>query len=629
MGWKFFVGVVPLLALTACVVNSGGGGGRCVLPVEPVQAISGPGDVENVFPLAVGDLWHDSVTHTAGVEKVPKARDYEAVSRVTGTAMVNQVVALVRSYWDTDGSSWDDYFTKDAGGVTLWGSSDVSDFLTAALAPFRIMRFPVDSGDAFVPFDCAAIPISVDLDGDSVPETLGARSKVSVAGRDDVTVTAGYFSDAIRVDESYDLQVRYSADGSSVRVLTDVSGWYAPGVGRVMESARTETAPLGSPPAGADVETEDTELLGATVSGVSGGLQPELDLTPGELDFPGCPTVASDGSRFLVVFLARGPDPVRPPLVATGLYGMFVSAEGVPSDPFPILGPNSVFSLCRAEERLAAAFDGTNFLVAFTLQSRIWGVRISPSGEVLDPGGGFLIADITFPQENVGAALSFGGDAYLVVWHRADSFSGSARGNTIMGAFVSPDGTVGPSMVLADDPDTSRLRAATAFDGTNFLVAWLDGRGAPANLPGPRYIYGARVARDGTVIDPGGFPVALSISAKERTRVAFDGTDFRVSWTDNGFPDENRILTRRIATDGTLVDGPATDDGREVEAGRVIYFGIAGVVQDSVEGHWRWHNLTDYTNVASTDTHALWVWQGPVSGLFGAMVFPKFGAVSG
>ena len=95
---------------------------------------------------------------------------------------------------------------------------------------------------------------------------------------------------------------------------------------------------------------------------------------------------------------------------------------------------------------------------------------------------------------------------------------------------------------------------SAAWNGTNYLVAWTDNRN------GNNDIYGARIAPDGTVLDPGGFPICTN-TAKQITVynncVASDGTDWLVVWGDNRMndpPPDDNIFAARVAADGTVLD---------------------------------------------------------------------------
>jgi hypothetical protein len=132
------------------------------------------------------------------------------------------------------------------------------------------------------------------------------------------------------------------------------------------------------------------------------------------------------------------------------------------------------------------------FLVAWT-GIGIEGTRVAYDGTVLDPGG-LALSPPSFLIENA-PALSFDGSAALVVW---------ARYGDIVGTRVAPDGSVlgVPGFPISAAPEEQGLPEVT-FDGVHHRVAWLDTR-PPTSAANPLSVHGARVAGDGTVLEPGG-----------------------------------------------------------------------------------------------------------------------------
>src|SRR5207244_7512088 len=108
----------------------------------------------------------------------------------------------------------------------------------------------------------------------------------------------------------------------------------------------------------------------------------------------------------------------------------------------------------------AIGFGSGNYLVAYhdsRLGGGIYGARLAPNGEVLDPNG--------IPISGVGSerpAVAFDGANYLVAWN--------ASSGLISGARMSPDGTVldPDGIPISAGPNDSQ--PAVAFDGTNSLV---------------------------------------------------------------------------------------------------------------------------------------------------------------
>ncbi len=235
-----------------------------------------------------------------------------------------------------------------------------------------------------------------------------------------------------------------------------------------------EPHPAGEDIRGARVSTAGQVLDGA---GIAISTAPVRQLSP---------SVAGGGGRFLVAW-----EDTRDSALFDLRFTPFaarVSGEGVVLDRRGLrLAPPERFGM-----EPDVVYMGRDFLVAWT-GIGIEGTRVSPSGAVLDPAG-LALSPPSFFIENA-PSLAFDGTTALVVW---------AKFGDIVASRVTPAGTVvgTPGFPIADAPEEQGL-PDVAFDGTGYRVVWLDTRSPPSAL-NPLNVYGARVERDGTVLEPGG-----------------------------------------------------------------------------------------------------------------------------
>jgi hypothetical protein len=251
------------------------------------------------------------------------------------------------------------------------------------------------------------------------------------------------------------------------------------------------------------------------------------------------PAVSYDGSNYFVVweeYCCAGAD----------LYGTRVAPDATVLDPYGI--PLSTASGNQTQP--AVAFDGTNYLVVWQ-DSRdgpyeycdIYGTRITPDGTVLDPSG-IPISITLMSQEQ--PDLAFDGANYLVVWQR--EVLGSIA--DIYGARLNTDGEVlDPEGIPISAASATQEYPAVEFDGANYMVVWQDMRN------GVRYdIYGARVAGDGTVVDPAGILISNAEWSQKQPDLAFDGTNYLVAWHDKRSGSGPDIYAARLTIDGDVLD---------------------------------------------------------------------------
>jgi phosphoribosylformylglycinamidine (FGAM) synthase PurS component len=161
---------------------------------------------------------------------------------------------------------------------------------------------------------------------------------------------------------------------------------------------------------------------------------------------------------------------------------------------------------------------------------------------VLDPTG---IAISTAADDQESPAAAFDGTDFLVVWR-----DGRNPGNPdIYGARVSPTGAVlDPSGIAISTAANDQGGAAVGFDGVNFLVVWHVYRS------GYWDIYGARLTPQGTVLDPEGIAISTAANDQGGPAVGFDGANFLVAWTDARSGFDYDIYGARVTPQGTVLD---------------------------------------------------------------------------
>ncbi|MFC1521355.1 fibronectin type III domain-containing protein [Elusimicrobiota bacterium] len=179
------------------------------------------------------------------------------------------------------------------------------------------------------------------------------------------------------------------------------------------------------------------------------------------------------------------------------------------------------------------AFDGTNFFAVwkeiFVVEGEsdlgfyVRASRINANGQVLDPDG-ILISTgmIATGTYSVFPAVAFDGTNYLVVW-----VDDNGSFNDIYAARVSTDGIVldDPFKRLTTDSGSHARPPSIAFDGINYLLAW-------RSLAGTVKV--TRVSTSAVVIDNA---AGTTLGNGFYPYVAFGDTNYLVAWHANGTSD--------------------------------------------------------------------------------------------
>ena len=260
------------------------------------------------------------------------------------------------------------------------------------------------------------------------------------------------------------------------------------------------------------------------------------------------PSAVFDGTNYFVVWQDYRRDNYIP-----DIYGARVSQTGVVLDQTSI--PISNTSDWQFSPSIA--FDGTNYFVVW-VDSRndgcIYGAMVNQAGVVLDSNG-IIITSIPDWQES--PSVAFDGINFLVV---CQNQQGAVQAPNIYGVRVNQAGVVLDSLGIAiSTADRDQCRPSIAFDGTNYFVVWDDYRSGST-----KDIYGARVNQDGVVLDPNGIAISTAADWQENPKVAFDGTNYLVVWSDKHLYYSD-VSGARVSQDGTVLDpngiaiSPGTD----------------------------------------------------------------------
>ena len=189
-------------------------------------------------------------------------------------------------------------------------------------------------------------------------------------------------------------------------------------------------------------------------------------------------------------------------------------------------------------------------------KSRGWNVSLllgaaalACCGQALAQSGAILLDTIPKRLRMAGqqqsSAVAFDGTNYLVIWQ-----DGRGVDYDIYGARVTADGALldPAGILIATYSGMDQESPAVVFDGTNYLVVWQEVRTRSA-----WDIYGARVSPQGVVLDSTGFQISSGNGDKVAPKVAWNGTNYLVVWQDMRNANWD-IYGARVTRGGAVLD---------------------------------------------------------------------------
>jgi hypothetical protein len=214
---------------------------------------------------------------------------------------------------------------------------------------------------------------------------------------------------------------------------------------------------------------------------------------------------------------------------------------------------------------------GDSWLVVWESQTRhdrssstIRGIFVSESGV---PGTSFSINSSGLGDD---PDLAVTGNRALVAWWDSTTLSNTS----LAGRLIEADGSLpGPQFLIADANNDQR-QPAVAWDGSQFVVAWMDFREVQGVEHERADIYAARVGFDGNVLDPGGFQVTGGTNPEEYPDLAGSGDRMTIAFSilhGELEPEVQRIGKRVLggvpSTVTEIFESIAAEDGFVREAG--------------------------------------------------------------
>lgn len=224
--------------------------GATTFSLEPVPAQAAEGgqtiaQSADYFPDTIGTRWQYRGQISEGPLQTIENKYFSNVSSVTGTRTLKGGL-VVTVFHDTNPGNHgpsDSFYRRDAAGVVYYGSEPGTP-LEKQLTPYQIIRFPMKVSQSFQQFNRTDIDFGSDIDGDGTNEHVDVEGVSTVMGQESITVPAGTYPDAVRVEARMTLKIRLSSVDRTA-VGTDVmTAWFARGVGLVKYIERQELAAM-------------------------------------------------------------------------------------------------------------------------------------------------------------------------------------------------------------------------------------------------------------------------------------------------------------------------------------------------------------------------------------------------
>jgi hypothetical protein len=184
------------------------------------------------------------------------------------------------------------------------------------------------------------------------------------------------------------------------------------------------------------------------------------------------------------------------------------------------------------------------------------------------------VATLAFgPNEQTGLSLASSEKGWLSVWrdNRLDEGATGIARSRILGARLAPDGTIAGKVMRISADDEVAAEPLVASDGASYVVVY----GVGAHYDCYAQLRMRRLSADGAFIDNGPVVVGQRMDGVlggcvESPSVAFDGTNFVLTWNEIRSTRSGTVVARRITPAGVPLPPKSSARGGLGDVVRVV-----------------------------------------------------------
>jgi hypothetical protein len=232
-------------------------GGLTTLPSLHAEEAGTIAHSEEYFPDEVGNRWTYRGQISEGPLQTIDHKVFSNVSSVTGTKSIKGLKVTV--FHDTNPGNHgpsDSFYRRDVVGIVYYGSEPGTP-LEKQLIPYQIIMFPMKPGTSFQQFDRSGLDFGTDMDRDGTNEKADVRGHAAIVGLESISVPAGTFKDAVKVEAHMTMRIHLSGVDKNATGTDVMTAWFAKGVGLIKYTERQELSSIQD----RGVVTEITEEL--------------------------------------------------------------------------------------------------------------------------------------------------------------------------------------------------------------------------------------------------------------------------------------------------------------------------------------------------------------------------------